>query len=106
MADRVEALPLSEQPRRVQLRVQDRFLVVERPREVRAVGSEDRAAAAADRPHSLDLGRQRKVVGVRRLELEVSGCDNVRAALARNVDERLLPGFAVVGSRCDVDLDP
>ena len=31
--------------------------------------------------------------------------DDVRAALARDVDERLLPGVAVVGGRRDVDLD-
>jgi len=106
VADRVEALPLGEQARRVELRVEDPLLAVQRPGEVRAVGSEDRATAAADRPYSLDLGGERKVVGVGRLELEVCRGDDVRPALARDVDERLLPGLAVVGGRGDVDLDP
>ena len=43
MAGRVEALPLLVQPRRVELRVQNPFLVVERAREVF-----DRAAATAN----------------------------------------------------------
>jgi hypothetical protein len=32
--------------------------------------------------------------------------DDIRAALAGDVDERRLPGVAVVGGRRDVDLDP
>jgi hypothetical protein len=34
VADRVEALSLGEEPRRVELRVEDSLLVVERPGEV------------------------------------------------------------------------
>src|SRR5205814_8154763 len=49
--------------------------------------------------------REREVVGVCRLELEVRRRDDVRAALARDVDESLLPGGAVVGGRGDIDLD-
>ena len=44
----VEALPLLEQARRVELGVEDALLVVERTREVGAVGAEDGAAAPAD----------------------------------------------------------
>src|SRR5436309_1139746 len=48
---------------------------------------------------------EREVGGVCRLELEVRRRDDVRAALARDVDESLLPGGAVVGGRGDIDLD-
>src|SRR6478672_1197380 len=105
VADRVEALPLGEQLRRVELRVEDSLLVVQRPGEIGAVGREDRTAAAADRPGSLDLGGEREVVGVCVLALEVRRRDDVCAALAGDVDERRLPGIAVVGGRGDVDLD-
>ena len=106
MAGRVEALPLGEDPRRVELGVEDPLLAVERPGEVRAVGREDRAAAAADRPGALDLGAQREVVGIRALALEVARRDDVRAALPRQVDERRLPRVAVVCGGRDVELQP
>jgi hypothetical protein len=65
VADRVEALPFGEQARRVELCVEDALLVVERAGEIRAVGREDGAAAAADRSRALDLGREWKVVWIR-----------------------------------------
>src|SRR5262249_28152507 len=105
VAHRVEALPLGQQPPRVEVRVENSLFVVQRPGEVGTVGSEDRAAAVADRSNPLDLGGEREVVGVRRLALERGRRDDVRTALARDVDKRLLPGVAVVGSRGDVDLD-
>jgi hypothetical protein len=71
VADGVEPLPLGEQACRVELGVEDPLLTVQRPGEIRAVGSEDRAAAAADHADALDLGGEREVVGVGRLALEV-----------------------------------
>src|SRR5206468_8206039 len=57
------------------------------------------------RPHSLDLRGQREVVRVRRLAQKMGRRDDVGAALARDVDERLLPRVSVVRGRGDVDLD-
>ena len=53
--DRIEALPLREDARRVELRVQDPLLVVQRTGEIRAVGREDRAAAAAEHAGAVEL---------------------------------------------------
>jgi len=64
VADRVEALPLREQPRRVELGVENPLLVVQRPGEVRAVRREDRTAAATEQPGAVELGAQREVVRV------------------------------------------
>ena len=68
----IEALPLREQARRVELRVEDLLLVVHRAREVRAIGREDRTAAAAERAGAVELGAQREVVGLRGRALEVA----------------------------------
>jgi len=72
----VEALPLLPESRRVELRVEDPFLAVERPGEVRAVGSEDRAAAAAKHVLALEQRREREVGGVGRGALEVARRDH------------------------------
>src|SRR5438477_509743 len=64
VAGRVEALPLLVQPRRLEVGVEDSFPVVERPCEIRAVGAEDRAAAAADHVRVAELRPERKVVRV------------------------------------------
>jgi hypothetical protein len=55
MADRIEALALGEQQRGIELRVQDRLLAVGRAGEVRAVGREDRAAAAPEQGIAVQL---------------------------------------------------
>ena len=73
MPDRVEPLALGEQARRVKLRVEDAFLVVQRPRQVRPVGSKDRAAAAPQQANALQLSGEREVIGVRKRALEVAG---------------------------------
>jgi hypothetical protein len=65
MANRIEALPLRKQRSRIELRVQDPFFVVQRPRKVRAVGREDRAAAPTEHAGAVELSAQRKVGRVR-----------------------------------------
>ena len=60
---RVEPLPLRPQHRRIELGVEDPFLVVERPGQVRAARSEDRAASPADDVEPLELVAQREVSG-------------------------------------------
>ena len=76
--DRVEALPLLEQARRLELRVENSLLVVQRPSEIRAVGAEDRAAAAAE--HALAV-KLRRAAGSRR------GTPTARWKCARRDDE-------------------
>jgi hypothetical protein len=72
VADRVEALPLCEQARRVELRVEDPLLLVERAGEVRAVRRENRAAPVAEKIGAVELGAEREVVGIRGCALEVT----------------------------------
>ena len=105
MPDRVEALPLREKPRRVELRVQDPFLVVQRAGEIGAVGRENGAAAATEQTGAVELRLQREVVGIRGRPLERARRYDVRAALACDMHEGRLPRIAVVGGRGDVDLD-
>ena len=63
VADRVEALPLGEQQRRIEVGVEDPLLVVERACEIRAVGCEDRAAAAAEQAGAFELRASGKSSG-------------------------------------------
>ena len=48
VAGRIEALPFGVQLLRIELRVEDAFLVPQRPRQVLAVGADDRGAAATE----------------------------------------------------------
>ena len=76
MADRVEALPLLGEARRLELGVEDALLAVQRPREIGAVWPEDRAAATAEHVHPGDLVGEREVGGIRPGPLEVGGSDH------------------------------
>jgi hypothetical protein len=64
VARRVEPLSLSAKERRIEFGVQDAFLVVEGPGEVRAVGCEDRAAASSNHVEPLEFGTKGKIVRV------------------------------------------
>src|SRR5438477_625233 len=79
------------------------FLVPEWPREVAAVGAEDRGPAAPDQLRPVG---ERHVVGVARGALEDAGRDHEAAGLAGDVLDRLVPLLAVVGGRGEVELDP
>src|SRR5919108_1564598 len=105
MPGRVEALTFGVEACGIELRVEDAFLVVERPREVRAPGREDRASAAADDVHPVEQPVEREVIGIAARALEVRGRDHERARLPWDVDERRLPRVAVVGRGSDVELD-
>ena len=101
----IEALPLLGEARRIELGVEDSLLVVERAGEIRAVGTEDRAAAPAEDVAPLELVEKREVRRIRARPLEVARRDHEGPRLAGDVDERRLPGIAVVGRRGDVELD-
>ena len=105
VARRVEALSFLEEARRLEVRVEDPLLVVERAGEVRAVGPEDRAASPAEDVVPLERVSERKIIRVGGGALEVAGRDDERASLPGDVDEGRLLCLAVVGRRRYVDLD-
>src|SRR5687768_11194357 len=92
VAGGVETLPLLVEPCRVELGVEDALLVVERPGQVSPIRIEDGAAAAADHLAPGELLEEREVGGVGARPLEVARRDDERPRLARDVDERGLPG--------------
>ena len=102
---RVEPLALLGEASGIELGIEDPLFVVERPGQIGAVGAEDGAAAAAEDPAPLELVTEREVRRIGLGPLEVARRDHERARLARDVDERRLPGIAVVGGRGDVELD-
>src|SRR3712207_6257677 len=76
---RIEPLQRFAKVRRLQFRVEDRLLAVDRPREVGAVGCEYRASSAAEHVDPLDQLAQREVLGVGGRPLEVARSDDERA---------------------------
>ena len=92
MPDRVEALALGVEARRLELGVEDALLVVERAGEVRAVRGEDRAAAPADDLVSFEQLSEREMA-------DALGCPSgtVKSRLAR-ATQRLRDELARAGA--------
>ena len=74
----IEALPLLGEARRIELGVEDSLLVVERAGEIRAVGTEDRAASPAEDVAPLELVEKREV---RRIRARPAGSGTARSRM-------------------------